>query len=157
VFGLEADDYHALPNSDACPEHRDCPGRAQGAAASRGRRGADRAWDVLMLNAKRQAEEYARALPTSHGWPPFTQTMRFHLHPLGVRQNESIHQKLESHQASKGNPDSQQTLAQLHSWPTEGRNQKAATATKRRRLDEQEPEDIEQHRDTEVCKTSAEK
>ncbi len=37
----------------------------------RGRRGADRAWDVLMLNAKRQAEEYARALPTSHGWPPF--------------------------------------------------------------------------------------
>jgi restriction-modification enzyme MmeI-like protein len=38
---------------------------------SRGRRGADRAWDVLMLNAKRQAEEYARALPTSHGWPPF--------------------------------------------------------------------------------------
>jgi hypothetical protein len=39
--------------------------------ASRGRRGADRAWDVLMLNAKRQAEEYARALPASHGWPPF--------------------------------------------------------------------------------------
>ena len=33
---------------------------------ARGRRGADRAWDVLMLNAKRQAEEYARALPT---WP----------------------------------------------------------------------------------------
>jgi hypothetical protein len=41
------------------------------AKSSRGRRGADRAWDVLMLNAKRQAEEYARALPTSHGWPPF--------------------------------------------------------------------------------------
>jgi hypothetical protein len=39
--------------------------------SSRGRRGADRAWDVLMINAKRQAEEYARALPTSHGWPPF--------------------------------------------------------------------------------------
>jgi hypothetical protein len=38
---------------------------------SRGRRGANRAWDVLMLNAKRQAEEYARALPASHGWPPF--------------------------------------------------------------------------------------
>ena len=37
----------------------------------RGKRGASRAWDVLMLNAKRQAEEYARALPTSHGWPPF--------------------------------------------------------------------------------------
>jgi len=39
--------------------------------AHRGRRGASRGWDVLMLNAKRQAEEYARALPTSHGWPPF--------------------------------------------------------------------------------------
>jgi hypothetical protein len=37
----------------------------------RGRPGARRAWDVLMLNAKRQAEEYARALPVSHGWPPF--------------------------------------------------------------------------------------
>ncbi|AMJ62517.1 class I SAM-dependent DNA methyltransferase [Bosea sp. PAMC 26642] len=37
----------------------------------RGRRGADRAWDVLMLNARRQAQDYARALPASHGWPPF--------------------------------------------------------------------------------------
>jgi hypothetical protein len=44
---------------------------AETPADSRGRRGADRAWDVLMLNAKRQAEDYARALPTSHGWPPF--------------------------------------------------------------------------------------
>lgn len=44
---------------------------ADASDAMRGRRGADRAWDVLMLNAKRQAEEYARALPTSHGWPPF--------------------------------------------------------------------------------------
>ena len=37
----------------------------------RGKPGARRAWDVLMLNAKRQAEEYARALPPAHGWPPF--------------------------------------------------------------------------------------
>ncbi|PPQ44116.1 class I SAM-dependent DNA methyltransferase [Rhodopseudomonas palustris] len=44
---------------------------ADKAEVTRGRRGADRAWDVLMLNAKRQAEEYARALPASHGWPPF--------------------------------------------------------------------------------------
>src|SRR5581483_9923423 len=42
-----------------------------GDADARGRHGARRAWDVLMLNAKRQAEEYARALPTSQGWPPF--------------------------------------------------------------------------------------
>jgi hypothetical protein len=39
--------------------------------ARRGVRGANRAWDVLMLNARRQAEGYARALPVSHGWPPF--------------------------------------------------------------------------------------
>jgi hypothetical protein len=44
---------------------------AQDEQQDRGRRTANRAWDVLMLNAKRQAEEYARALPPSHGWPPF--------------------------------------------------------------------------------------
>ncbi|MGA3403752.1 MAG: type IIL restriction-modification enzyme MmeI, partial [Acetobacteraceae bacterium] len=37
----------------------------------RGVRDASRTWDVLMLNARRQAEGYARALPVSHGWPPF--------------------------------------------------------------------------------------
>jgi hypothetical protein len=36
-----------------------------------GRRSANRGWDVLMMNARRQAEEYAKALPPSHGWPPF--------------------------------------------------------------------------------------
>jgi hypothetical protein len=38
---------------------------------TRGIRNASRTWDVLMLNARRQAEGYARALPTDHGWPPF--------------------------------------------------------------------------------------
>jgi hypothetical protein len=37
----------------------------------RGARGASRAWDVLMMNARRQAEGYTRALPVAHGWPPF--------------------------------------------------------------------------------------
>jgi hypothetical protein len=37
----------------------------------RGKQSATRAWDVLMLNARRQAEEYARALPLADGWPPF--------------------------------------------------------------------------------------
>lgn len=32
---------------------------------------ANRKWDVLMMNARRQAEEYAKALPTADGWPPF--------------------------------------------------------------------------------------
>lgn len=31
----------------------------------------DRNWDVLMMNARRQAEDYAKALPASDGWPPF--------------------------------------------------------------------------------------
>ena len=30
-----------------------------------------REWDVLMLNARQQAEDYARHLPNSHEWPPF--------------------------------------------------------------------------------------
>ena len=37
----------------------------------RGVRDSGRTWDVLMLNARRQAEGYARALPVAHGWPPF--------------------------------------------------------------------------------------
>ncbi|MGE0418089.1 MAG: class I SAM-dependent DNA methyltransferase [Acetobacteraceae bacterium] len=37
----------------------------------RGVRTSDRAWDVLMQNARRQAEAYARCLPVDHGWPPF--------------------------------------------------------------------------------------
>lgn len=36
-----------------------------------GRRSANRGWDVLMMNARRQAEGYAKALPVGHGWPPF--------------------------------------------------------------------------------------
>ncbi|MXW91648.1 MAG: class I SAM-dependent DNA methyltransferase [Rhodospirillaceae bacterium] len=35
--------------------------------ALRGTRG----WDKAMRKAKRQAEDYARALPKEHGWPPF--------------------------------------------------------------------------------------
>ena len=35
--------------------------------ATRGTRG----WDRAMRAAKRQAEDYARALPKEHGWPPF--------------------------------------------------------------------------------------
>jgi hypothetical protein len=45
------------------PEREEC--------APRGRRTTSRAWDVLMVNARRQAEDYAKALPASEGWPPF--------------------------------------------------------------------------------------
>lgn len=34
----------------------------------RGKQTAARNWDVLMLNARRQAEDYARALPVTDGW-----------------------------------------------------------------------------------------
>lgn len=42
------------------------------AAAPRGRRaGANRSWDVLMMNARTQAENYVRLLPANHEPPPF--------------------------------------------------------------------------------------
>ena len=37
----------------------------------RGRRSADRGWDVLMLNARAQAEDYVRLLPAGHEPTPF--------------------------------------------------------------------------------------
>lgn len=41
-------------------------------AAPRGRRAsANRSWDVLMMNARTQAENYVRLLPPSHEPPPF--------------------------------------------------------------------------------------
>ncbi|WP_035713134.1 class I SAM-dependent DNA methyltransferase [Azorhizobium doebereinerae] len=43
----------------------------ESASKTRGRRGADRAWDVLMMNARRQAEDYVRLLPAAHEPPPF--------------------------------------------------------------------------------------
>lgn len=43
----------------------------EAASTSIGKRGASRSWDVLMMNARQQAEGYARCLPAAHGWPPF--------------------------------------------------------------------------------------
>lgn len=43
----------------------------EASTAPAGRRSASRNWDILMLNARRQAEDYARALPENHEWPPF--------------------------------------------------------------------------------------
>ncbi len=40
-------------------------------AGPRGRRGADKSWDVLMFNARQQAEHYVRLLPAGHEPPPF--------------------------------------------------------------------------------------
>jgi restriction-modification enzyme MmeI-like protein len=52
------------------PEAADGDGRGRKlrrGTATRGTRG----WDVAMLSARGQAEQYARALPVSEGWPPF--------------------------------------------------------------------------------------
>ena len=38
---------------------------------TRGRRGAERGWDILMFNARQQAEDYVRLLPQTHEPPPF--------------------------------------------------------------------------------------
>jgi SAM-dependent methyltransferase len=51
------------------PDQIALPGLA--AEEARGRRSAHRGWDVLMRNAREQAEQYARGLPIDHGWPPF--------------------------------------------------------------------------------------
>ena len=40
-------------------------------ALQRGRRGAARGWDALMISARRQAEDYVRLLPADHEPPPF--------------------------------------------------------------------------------------
>jgi len=39
--------------------------------ANQGRRSAERAWDVLMVNARQQAEAYVPLLPVDHDPPPF--------------------------------------------------------------------------------------
>jgi hypothetical protein len=36
-----------------------------------GKRTASKAWDMLMMNARKQAEDYVRLLPTHHAPPPF--------------------------------------------------------------------------------------
>ena len=70
AFVLEAKQSRLKGSAKAIAGQEDSFSAAP-ADEARGRRGTGRAWDVLMFNAKRQAEEYARALPTAHGWPPF--------------------------------------------------------------------------------------
>jgi hypothetical protein len=55
-------------------------------------------------------DEAAVVAPTAPRVRRLAQTMRFHLCPLGVRQNKAIHPKCESQSAQYGNPESQQAL-----------------------------------------------
>ena len=59
------------PGAGKAPAQGDLLSTVEPAPETRGKRTASRAWDALMMNARRQAEDYAKALPTSEGWPPF--------------------------------------------------------------------------------------
>jgi hypothetical protein len=68
-FLLEAKQSRQRGGKKEVAGHHDLFGA--GEPPARGRRTAGRAWDVLMMNARQQAEAYARCLPPGHGWPPF--------------------------------------------------------------------------------------
>lgn len=70
-FVLEAKQSWRPGAGKAPPEQGDLLAAAEPLPAVRGKRAASRAWDALMMNARRQAEDYAKALPTAEGWPPF--------------------------------------------------------------------------------------
>jgi hypothetical protein len=70
-FVLEAKQSRRPGAPKALPEQGDLLAAEETQTIPRGRRTASRAWDVLMLSARRQAEDYAKALPSSEGWPPF--------------------------------------------------------------------------------------
>lgn len=70
-FVLEAKQSRRPGATKAIPEQGDLLATEVVEATLRGKRTASRAWDVLMLSARRQAEDYAKALPASEGWPPF--------------------------------------------------------------------------------------
>jgi SAM-dependent methyltransferase len=69
-FILEAKQSRQMGRPKAVPG-QDHLFTADDVETGRGRRGTGRAWDVLMMNARQQAEDYARRLPASHDWPPF--------------------------------------------------------------------------------------
>ncbi len=70
-FVLEAKQSRNPGAAKAVPEQGDLLAAAQADSTPRGRRTASHAWDVLMARARVQAEQYAKALPASEGWPPF--------------------------------------------------------------------------------------
>jgi hypothetical protein len=71
AFVLEAKQSRRPGSPKAAQGQGDLLAAVEPESLPRGRRSASRAWDVLMLSARRQAEDYAKALPASEGWPPF--------------------------------------------------------------------------------------
>ena len=70
-FVLEAKQSRRPGAAKAVPTQGDLLSVVESEIPLRGKRSASRAWDVLMMQARQQAEDYAKALPTSEGWPPF--------------------------------------------------------------------------------------
>jgi hypothetical protein len=70
-FVLEAKQSRRPGAAKAVPMQGDLLNVAESEITLRGKRSASRAWDVMMMQARQQAEDYAKALPTSDGWPPF--------------------------------------------------------------------------------------
>jgi hypothetical protein len=70
-FVLEAKQTRQAGGGKALPKQIAPDGLGAPEPLPRGKRTANRGWDVHMLNARRQAEAYAKALPADHGWPPF--------------------------------------------------------------------------------------
>jgi hypothetical protein len=62
-------------------------------------------------NPQHPLHEQTVVVAAAAGIALFAKTKGLHLRPLGVSQNESVHQKLESQPSSDENPKSQQPLA----------------------------------------------
>jgi hypothetical protein len=67
-FVLEAKQSRQTGGTKEIAGHKD---QSRADPTPLGQRTATRAWDVLMLNARRQAEDYVRLLPKDHAPPPF--------------------------------------------------------------------------------------
>jgi len=67
-------------------------------------------WTSRSRNPQHGLNEKPVIPPTPPGIARLAPAIHFHLRPLGVTQNESVHPKLESRYDSRGNPKSQQIL-----------------------------------------------
>jgi hypothetical protein len=70
-FVLEAKQSRRPGAAKAIPEQGDLLAGHEPPAGQRGKRVVAPGWDVLMMRARQQAEDYAKALPVTEGWPPF--------------------------------------------------------------------------------------
>ncbi len=76
-------------------------------------------WTSRPHDPKHRFDEAAVVAPAAPRVRRLTETMRFHLRPLGVRQYESFHPKLESQSNLRWNPKSQQPSRYRLSSPCE--------------------------------------